>query len=99
MGRKLRDKVNCLSFVAPTLLGFIQLRVTSRTSKNIQYLEAPSHFSLDEVARALESLVVILFEDSGMVFLGVLAALDHKHDQVIELGVGITGIVNMCWRL
>lgn len=51
------------------------------------------------MARALESLVIILVEDSGMVFLGVLAALDHEHDQVIELGVGIIGIVNVCWRL
>lgn len=51
------------------------------------------------MASALESLVIIFVEDGGMMLLGVLAALDHEHDQVMELGVGIIGIVNVCGRL
>lgn len=51
------------------------------------------------MASTLESLVIVLVEDGGMMFLRVLATLDHEHDQVIELGVGIIGIVNVCWRL
>ncbi len=84
------------SFVIPDLLRLMRVRVRCGPAFDVQNLESPFHFSLHEIGCSLVSPVVILFVDGAVMSLGILAALDHEHDQVEELRIGIVGIINMC---
>ena len=65
----------------------------------IEELEALVDFVLDEVRGALEALVRVFVIDGAMMLLRIFAAGEEQLDEGVELGVGVSGVMDVVWRL
>ena len=62
---------------------------------NFNDLESSSKLILDKLGSLLVAFVEIFIVDSTMMFLRVLAALEHQFDQGVKLRVCVIGIVDV----
>ena len=61
--------------------------------------EARAHLALHKMARALEPAVGVLLPNGVVVLARFMAALEHKGDEGVDLGVGVVGVVHVGLRL
>lgn len=67
--------------------------------RNLENTEAFLHFGFHKEGGPLEALVSVLLINRGVMFLGVLAALENETHKGIELRVGVVRVVHMSWGL
>lgn len=88
------------SLLIPDLPEFVWIDLSSNASqavgRNVHDLKAPFHLVLDKLRSPFETLIRVLVKDGTMMFLRILAALDHENDKVEKLRIGVVGIVNVC---
>ena len=65
----------------------------------VRQFEAPVKRMLDDQRRLFESLFCVFLENSLVMVLGLVTALNHHGDEGLELAPCVTGIVDVCLGL
>lgn len=61
--------------------------------------EAALDLLLHKLRAVLESLIIVLLEDGGMMLMGHLTTIEDHVDEVLELAPGIAGVVDVAGGL